>query len=946
MTHLRIRTEYSFRSVYGQLDQVIDVLQEQGATSAAITDIGTWGHVNWMKKCKKAGIKPIFGTEVTLVPNASLKERANGPSVALIARNNDGLSELYQLISWANKTVKEGGGFYYFPRIGYRELSTLSDNIVLIAGSGTDLSKLPRRDTFYLELSPTYPAWNQEALDDPRWGKIVVADNMYPRPEHRDAYEVMAGRNKYSRTLPMCIMDEDELRAAIPGAMDEHFVLSDEIAAGCNAELPKATMVVPDKTKSLRHMCVDGAVERGLDLTDDVYEARLTRELDMIETKGFEDYFYVVADLVQYAKRHMLVGPARGSSAGSLVCYLLGITDVDPLVHGLIFERFIDITREDLPDIDIDFEDTKREKVIKYLADKYGEDRVGRIGTVNRYKAKSAIGEVAGALGVPPWEVKDVKDSIIERSTGDARAAFCIQDTLESLDIGKALVEKYPQMKIAGQMEMHARHAGMHAAGVIVTNEPLSHYCAYDNKGTNMIDKKDAEELDLLKLDILGLRTLSIIQDTLDQIGQTREWLVAYPLDDSEAFELLNAERFSGIFQFEGYALQSLARQMKVKDFNDIVSITTLARPGPLHSGGATEFISRKTGKTVAEPMHPLVASETEESQHTVIYQEQVMTIGRKMGKLSWEDVSSLRKAMSKSLGEEFFNQYWIKFRDGALEQGVTESDADRVWKNICTFGSWAFNKSHAVSYGMISYWCAVLKAHHPLEFAAATLRNAKDEDQSIKILRDLVKEGFEYVPVDAKRSGVTWEVQEGVLIGGLTNIKGVGPSTAKKLISDRKAGNPLTPAKAKLLVAPTTPYDDIFEGERRWGDIYANPKKYKVLSGDISHVQDVQEKGEYVIIAKLVEKNLRDLNEYGNVVKRGGRLVKRNNLFLNMSIEDDTGPIIAKVDRWKYPDIGKPIVESGKIGDWYLMKGRITQDGWRLFMIDKVRPLTDDMIE
>lgn len=939
--HLRLRTEYSFRRGYGKLPQVLEVVGEQDSPAAGICDSGTWGHVPWSKECKKTGVKPLFGCEVKLVKNARTNERQNGPDIALIAKTSEGLSELYRLISWSNKPVKEGGGFYYFPRIDYRDLDNVSDSIFVLAGSGVDLNKLPRRSNFYLELSPAYPAWNQQACDDGRWPIVVVADNFYPRVSDRDAYEILVGRNKYSRTLPMHIMSEAELRVAIPCAPDEAFENTGLIAEACNASLPRAEMVVPEKPETLEAMCRKAAPNRGVDLNDETYTARLKRELDMIEEKGFEDYFYVVADLCDYAKRHMLVGPARGSSAGSLVCYLLGITDVDPIVHGLMFERFIDITRADLPDIDIDFQDNRRELVIQYLRDKYGEERVGRIGTVNRYKAKSTIGEVAGALNVPVYEVKDVKDSIIERSTGDARAAFCIQDTLESLDIGKALLAKYPKMSIAGEMEMHARHAGMHAAGVIVTNEPLDNYCAANNAGASMIDKKDAEDLNLLKLDILGLRTLSIIQDCLDQIGKDREWLVRYPLEDEEAFEVLNAERFSGIFQFEGYALQSLARQMKVKDFNDIVAITTLARPGPLHSGGATQYIARRTGREPITYLHALAEDLTEESQGIIIYQEQVMSVGRRIGKLSWEDVSTLRKAMSKSLGEEFFNKYWLKFRDGAAEHGIPEAEADKIWKNMCTFGSWAFNKSHAVSYGLVSYWCCVLKARYPLEFAAATMRNIKDDDSGIKILRDLVKEGFEYIPVDPKKSGLTWEVHDGKLVGGLTNVKGVGPAKAKQIITLRRGNKPYPPGIAKLLVAPTTPYDDIFEVERRFGDYYVNPKKYNVLSGSVSYIQDVQEKGEYVIIGKLKEKNLRDLNEYGNVVKRGGRLVKNNNLFLNMVIEDDTGPIIAKIDRWNYPVFGKPIVESGKIGDIFLFKGRITQDGWRLFMIDKVRKIS-----
>lgn len=933
MIPLKLRTEYSFRHAYGKVEAYTALLQERGATHAAITDSGTWGHVAWGKACKAAGIKPIFGAEARIVAQPAERLKQPFGTAVLLAKNNSGLSELYHLLTWAHTE-----GFYYFPRLGMSQLNALSEDVFVLLGPDTNPNLMAPGPTRYLQLTPESTKWNAIARSLTRWRTVLVPDNYYPRPEDRAAYEILASRDAVRRAAPMHLPDEYELMALIPEAGPDDVARTYEIAAQCTATLPKARSVVPEKRASLYDLCIEGAARRGLSLSA-TYQERLQRELDMIASKGFEDYFYVISELVQYAKEHMLVGPARGSSAGSLVCYLLFITDVDPIVHDLMFERFIDVTRADLPDIDIDFQDDKRELVIEHLRQRYGAARVGRIGTVMRYKAKSTLTDVGRELNIPPWEMADVKDAVIERSTGDARAQFCIQDALDSLDVGKRLVEKYPNVRIAAQLEGHARNSGMHAAGVIVCEEPIFNYCTVD-KTTSHIDKKDAETLNLLKIDCLGLRTLSVIQDTLDQIGKTRDWLVNYPLNDTDAFEIFNADRFSGVFQYEGYALQSLTRQMKIKEFNDIVVITALARPGPLHCGAATEFISKRLGKAPATPLHPMVAFLTEETYGVVIYQEQVMAIGRVMGQLTWEDVSELRKAMSKSLGEEFFNRYWDKFKIGAKEQGIPEHEARRVWEKICTFGSWAFNKSHAVSYGLLSYWCAVLKAHHPLEYAAACLRNSKDEEQVVKILRDLVKEGFTYCPVDPQRSTANWSVQEGKLLGGLTNVKGIGAKKAEDILIRRITGKPLTPSMAKMLVAPVTPYDDIFEGERRFGDIYKNPVAHDITSGPVTYIQDIQDAGEYVFIGRLKEKNLRDLNEYGNVVKRGGRLVKRNNLFLNMVVEDDTGSIIVRVNRNDYPKWGKPIVEDGRIGDWYIWKGRINADGWRLVNISKWRKL------
>jgi DNA-directed DNA polymerase III PolC len=740
----------------------------------------------------------------------------------------------------------------------------------------------------------------------------------------------------------MHILNEWELKDCVPWIPDDAFKNTYRIAKECNVDLPVAQMISFHSEKTLRQLCEEGAPARNIDLKDEVYAARLKREIDMIADKKFEDYFFVIADMINYAKKHMLVGPARGSSAGSLVCYLTGITDIDPIRHNLLFERFIDITREDLPDIDIDFQDDRREMVIQYLIEKYGLEKVAHLGTVSRYKAKSTITEVAKELGIPAWEVNDLKGAIIERSSGDARAAMCIMDTFNDLEVGKQVLAKYPQMKIASTMENHARHNGVHAAGIIVTEEPVYKYCSVNNQsGAAQIDKKDAEDLNLLKIDALGLRTLSVLQDILDQVGWEREKLINYRLDDKKAFQVLNDEKYAGIFQFEGYALQSLTRQMKIADFEDVASITALARPGPLNSGGTTQYIKRRVGESPTEYLHPLTQEITEVTFGVVVYQEQVMNIARDVGKLSWEDVSQLRKAMSKSYGEEFFDRYWQRFKVGAEQNGIEEDQALTIWKNINTMGSWAFNRSHAIAYGMVSYWCCVLKSKFPLEFAAACLRNVRDDEQGVRLLREVVKEGLVYKPYDKYKSKINWSVQNGELIGGLIGIKGIGPKLAEDIINRRDLQQPLTPRQDRLLNEGETPYDDIFECERRFGHIKKDPASHNIKS-DIIDIDTLEadNPGVYVFFGKLKEKNLRDLNETVNLAKRGGRIAKTHNLWLNMTFEDDTGPIITTIDRFKYPKMGKPIVEDGRLNDWYLVKGTLRR-GFRKIYIDRIRKLT-----
>ena len=273
---------------------------------------------------------------------------------------------------------------------------------------------------------------------------------------------------------------------------------------------------------------------------------------------------------------------------------------------------------------------------------------------------------------------------------------------------------------------------------------------------------------------------------------------------------------------------------------------------------------------------------------------------------------SQLRKAMSKSLGQEFFDRYFEKFKAGAEENGIEESQARYIWDHINTMGSWAFNRSHAVSYGLLSYWCCVLKSKFPLEFAAACLRNVKDDLQGVKLLREVVKEGMIYKSFDKFRSIENWSVQDGELIGGLIGIKGIGPKMSEDIIRRRKMAEPLTSRQEKLLEEGTTPYDDIFECERRWGHIKQNPKAHNIAS-DIVDIGSLEadNPGTFVFFGKMVEKNLRDMNETVNLAKRGGRIAKTHNLWLNLTFEDDTGPIIATIDRFKYPKIGKPIVEN-----------------------------------
>ena len=918
-TQLAIRTEYSFRYAYGPVERVVQRLKELGCETAAITDRNsTYGHVNWTKYCKKYGIKPIYGVELGFVEDINAKgRRQNVFWLPLLARNNDGLREIYAAVEEATHN------FYYFPRLPFKKLNDISKNVIIFTGnSGLGQRARLGRNV----LGSGHPATANAILKDRT--VIPVSDNFMITHEDKSIYEILAGRNTNDRPSPTYILDEWMLRLEMDWLDDEHFNLADKIGAECDAQIQIAPNIKYKSNMSLLDMCLIGARERELELTDE-YMERLNKELGLIVEKGFEDYFYVIADMVTYAKKHMLVGPARGSSCGSLVCYLLGITDVDPIPFGLIFERFIDITRSDLPDIDIDFQDNRRDVVFEYIRDKYGADCVAHLGTVSRYKPKSAIGESAKALGIPEWEIKDLKDSILKRSGGDSRAKYCIMDTFQELEIGQRFIEKYPQMKIAGDLEGHARHTGKHAAAIIISNKPLSNYTAFDAKNNTIhIDKFDTEYLNMMKIDALGLKTLTILRETMDEVGWTHKDLLKHPLDDDKAFEVLRKHLFCGIFQFEGQALQTLARRLHIDRFNDVAILTALARPGPFASGASANWIECRNGRQEPKFIHPSMESYTKETYGIIIYQEQVMKCVREIGQFSWGDTSEIRKAISKSLGIEYFDRYWQKFKEGAAFQGIDETYAKTMWDNINTMGSWAFNKSHAIAYGMLSYWCCVLKAHFPVEFALATIRNTGDPDSIKRYLRELDRTGYQIKAYDLDSSEKSWSFKDNTFIGGLLNIKGVGYKKADNILLARALGQ-----EPKFPDTIETPYDNLFEGRTRFADVINDPLKYNIVRNPRSDLIDVDEdyQGDITFMAKIVHRNERSLNETMFLAQRDGVRVP-NDKWLNLTLEDDTSSVIATVSRYSFPSLGLKLINDYRLGSWFIWGGYVNK-GRRIYI-------------
>lgn len=927
MINLRIHTEFHFDFSdrgYGKLSNVVERIKALQQPAAAITDSTTFGHVSWFNECTKAGIRPLLGASVR-VP---LEGEAGGNArVTLLARNNEGLEEMYRLSSLAASDEMTMEALLKSSPDVWKLTGTMPLDVAILKR----ISK-KHRTAYFADISPSTPPELADAKAASGLPLLAVSENRYPAPEDKSAFSLFGGAVEgYAQH----ILSEREARVYLKKLPDSAFTASDAILkASSPLKLPTAKNMTVEG--DLEKLCRDNIKAR-LGRWTKGYEARLALELRMIAEKKFESYFLIISDMVRYAKKHMVVGPARGSAAGSLVCFLADITDIDPLRHGLLFERFIDVTRADLPDIDLDFPDTKREMVIEYLRTKYGADHVVHLGTTLTLQPRSILKLVSRRLEIKMWEFQPLLDSMIERSSGDSRAALCLLDTLEGMDSGKAIMARFPQVRTATAFEGHANATGTHAAGIIVCAEPVNKYCTVDSRSaTAQLDKVDAEKINLLKIDILGLRTLSVLEYTMEQLPKRLD-LRAIPLEDPKAFKLLNDGRWAGIFQFEGDAVQMLTKQMKIEKFSDIVALGALARPGPLNSGGASEWAERRMGRAPISHLHPLAEEFTEETYGIVIYQEQVMSIGRKVGQLDWDDVTELRKAMSKSKGEEFFNRYYEKFLTGAKKQGLTPPQARHIWDHLNTMGSWSFNKSHAVSYGLISYWCAYLKAHYAKEFAAATLRHTKGEEQTINLLRELREEGLDYIAFDPETSMENWQVINGLLTGGFLNLNGVGQSTAAELVEARKTG--WTPKQVAKIAKAEVLYSNVFPAKTRYAGLYASPPACgfpgirKLWTS--RQIDDAKATGdlpdEFYFLGRLADKVPRDLNEYVFQVKRvqEGRpkLLSHDTAYLNLVMEDDTGRVYATVNNRMYEEVGKDIVNTGVVGrSWYVFRGRLNK--------------------
>ena len=941
---MRIRSEFSSRIAYGKLPDVHNKVLSLGWDCAPLSDrLSTFGHVLWNELCKETNMKPVFGVELGVTPQVGIKKPpVSNFSFFAITK----VRSIYELV------FKATSKFGHYPLLTYEEACDVKDCII-IADNKVNLEEITPEDNIWIALSPSTPIGLFREAKAKGYNFIASSDNTFCYPEDKLPYHTLI-RDAETASYPQYILTDEEWRAALPYAVtDEDAELAiihrDLAMDRCNAKLLKADVFKPTDIYSLHDMCIEGAAKLSVNLNDPIYAERMERELKMIYSKGFNDYFYIVADLVNFAKQHMIVGPARGSSAGSLVCYLIGITTVDPIKFNLLFERFIDVTREDLPDIDLDFSDTKRYLVFDYCKEKYGYNHVAHLGTVMKYRAKSIMNKAGISLGIPKWMCNQVSDTLIERSSADSRASQSFEDTFSATEIGRRLLSEYPEISTVFDAEQHVSNFGSHAAGVAITSGEVLDYVAIDGRnGTIMADKWDADKLNILKIDILGLSQLSIFERTLELIGEDPKngFLEALPLDDQSAFDVLNKKHFSGIFQANGKSLQILFQMIHTDRITDLSAITALSRPGPVGTGGAVRWAYKRMGKEPTVYKHPLLEPYLKDTYGEVVYQEQVMQITRNIGKMGYTEVAKIRKAMSKTMGMEEMKSYGNSFRPGALASGIPEELVDIIWGELVRFGSYGFNLSHAVSYGLITYYCCWLKAHYPIEFAAATLDNEGDSMRQLQLLRELNNEGIGYKPIDVEYSTDKWSIKgEGrdkILVGPLTNIKGIGPVSVRKIIESRKPGGaPVTPSIKEKLSDPVTAIDSLTPIRDAISVLHPDLEAINIISEpkDITDI-DAGTDG-YVMIFGLAKRiQSRDLNDLHSLAKRDGRRIQGQSWILNMFMHDDTDEILCKIDRDQYMTAGKKIEEIAGQGDsLYAIRGTVPKN-FRMINISNIRYL------
>ena len=849
--HLHTHSEYSLLDGANRISDLVGHVQKLGMDSLAVTDHGNL-HAAWSfhAEAKARKLRPILGFEAYLAygDRRSSQKPSDAPAhyshLVLLARNKTGYRNLIRLSS-----IGYTEGFYRRPRIDKEVLARYSEGLVCLAAclsgevahalragryedakaSAQWFSRQFGPDGFWLEIQDHGIAEERVVTEgmlrlgrELGIGVVATNDAHYLRREDAEAHDVLlaigtgsdlddpkrfrfTGQESY-------VKSEKEMRALFP-EHPETIENTARVAELCELDFEKRYFVpsfplpaeYQDENTLLRDLATAGAKARyGETLSKEVGD-RLEYELSVITTAGYAGYFLIVEDFIRAARdRGIPVGPGRGSAAGSLVAYALRITDVDPLRFDLLFERFLNPERVSMPDIDVDFCFERRGEVIEYVRERYGRDSVGQIITFGTMKARAALKDVARVLKVPPGEA----DKITKLIPSGPAYSLTIPEAMKKVDELRDLVKTAPvyqrMVDLSARIEGISRHASVHAAGIVIAPGPLSEYvpvCTAPTKGAGQaadgelsiitqFEMGALEQVGMLKMDLLGLKTLTVIHDAVGMIAErtgSRPDMATLPLDDPAVYELLRQGRTAGIFQFESALATDILRAMKCDRFDDMVATTALMRPGPLDAGMHTVFIRRKLGQEAVSYPHPSLQEILEPTYGVITYQEQVMRIANVLAGFSLAEADVLRKAVGKK-DSELIRKELSRFVERAVALGIDKKLATDISAQLETFGRYGFNKSHSVAYSVLSYQTAWLKTHHPAEFMAALLSSEiGSTDKVVQYINEARELGLEVLPPDVNESGFKFTVVGDRRIRfGLGAIRNVGRGAIDSIIAGR----------------------------------------------------------------------------------------------------------------------------------------------------------------
>jgi DNA polymerase-3 subunit alpha len=843
--HLHVHSEYSLLDGAARLERLIQRAKELRFPAIALTDHGNmFGSVDFYTGCVKAGVKPILGCELYVAPGSRFERSGQDGTYegashcTVLVRDERGHANLRRLVS---KAYLEG--FYYKPRVDRELLAQHADGLLVLSGClNSEVSRLLSagdearaldtagwyqevfgKDYYFMEVQ-SHGMEEQRKVTEAtiRLARAVGAplcgtnDSHYLEAEHSRAHEAllciqtgttMSDPNRWRfSTDEFYLKSADEMRAVFKD-LPEAYRNTIAVAERCNVDLSFGQFHLPryqvpegfTVDSYLEHLAFQGLASRyGASPADAVVE-RLEYELGVISKMGFSGYFLVVWDFIAYARRQgIAVGPGRGSSAGSLVAYCLGITNVDPIRYGLIFERFLNPERISMPDMDIDFADDRRDEVIRYVVDRYGADRVAHIITFGTMGAKAVIRDVARVLGFSYGEA----DRIAKLVPG-----FPLNITLdESLEKAPPLAEQVKReprvaelWSVAKALEGCTRHASVHASAVVISDEPLMERVPLykDPKRPELITglaMGPIEKLGLLKMDFLGLKTLTVIADAVRLVRESRRVTLdpdAIPLDDDRTYQLLSDARTFGVFQLESAGMRDALKRLRPQRIEDIIAMVALYRPGPMDL--IDEFVDRKHGRSPIAYEHPAMERHLQETYGIMVYQEQVMRLAADLAGLSLGEADTLRKAMGKK-DRELMAQQREKFIGGCKANKIDPRKAERIWDQIDKFAGYGFNKSHAACYGLVAYQTAYLKANYPVEFMAALLTSEMDKTEKIvQYIEESRAMGLRVEPPDVNVSGAKFTVVADAMHFGLGAIKNVGATAIESIVRARLEAGPFT---------------------------------------------------------------------------------------------------------------------------------------------------------